>query len=293
MSEDDSIEHPRNPKANMDHIYNQADPRAYFSELHKLDYATPGAGKPFFLSLIERLKRSRDKAVRVLDLGCSYGVNGALLKHDMTMPELYEHWGQERLRDMSPEEVVAHDRRFFGSREEAQDFEVIGLDRAERAVAFAEETGLIDDGVVANLEEHPLPDALMPDLADVDLMTSTGCIGYVTEKTFERLLPAVTKGGEAPWMANFVLRLWAFEPIEEALSDWGYVTEKLEDRTFKQRRFVSDEEREQVLQRLRERGIDPSGREAEGHLHTEFYLSRPADEIGQVSLTALLARKPH
>ena len=220
-------------------------------------------------------------------------MNGALLKHNMTMPELYEHWGQERLQDMSPEEVVAHDRRFFGSREEAQDFEVIGLDRAERAVAFAEETGLIDDGVVANLEEHSLPDALMPDLADVDLMTSTGCIGYVTEKTFERLLPVVTKGGRAPWMANFVLRLWAFEPIEEALSDWGYVTEKLEDRTFKQRRFVSDEEREQVLQRLRERGIDPSGKEAEGHLHTEFYLSRPADEIGQVSLTTLLARKPH
>ena len=50
MSEDDSIEHLRNPKANMDHIYNQADPRAYFSELNKLDYATPGAGKPFFLS---------------------------------------------------------------------------------------------------------------------------------------------------------------------------------------------------------------------------------------------------
>ena len=293
MSEDDSIEHARNPKANMDHIYNQPDPRAYFSELHKLDYATPSAGKPFFLKLIERLQQSRDKSVRVLDLGCSYGVNGALLKHDMTMRELYEHWGQERLQDMSPEEVMAHDRRYFGDREEAPDFEVIGLDRAERAVAFAEEIGLIDDGVVANLEEHPLPDALMPDLADVDLMTSTGCIGYVTEKTFARLLPTVTKGACAPWMANFVLRLWSFEPIEEMLSDWGYVTEKLEGLTFKQRRFVSDEEREEVLKRLCERGIDPSGKEAEGHLHTEFYLSRPADDIGQLSLNALAARKPH
>ena len=93
MSEDDSIEHTRNPKANMDHIYNQPDPRAYFSELHKLDYSTPSAGKPFFLNLIERLRRSRDKSVRVLDPGCSHGVNGALLKRDMTMPQLYEHWG--------------------------------------------------------------------------------------------------------------------------------------------------------------------------------------------------------
>ena len=40
----------------MDHIYNQPDPRAYFSELRKLDYATPSAGKPLFLRLIERLQ---------------------------------------------------------------------------------------------------------------------------------------------------------------------------------------------------------------------------------------------
>ena len=174
------------------------------------------------------------------------------------------------------------------TREEARNFEIIGLDRAERAVAFAEEIGLIDDGVVENLEEHPLPDVAMPGLADVDLMTSTGCIGYVTEKAFERLLPAVTKGARAPWMANFVLRLWSFESIEATLSDWGYVTEKLPARTFKQRRFVNDEEREQVLVRLRERGIDPSDKEAEGHLHAEFHLSRPTDDIRQVSLDTLL-----
>ena len=112
---------------------------------------------------------------------------------------------------------MAFDRRFFGTREEARDFEIIGLDRAERAVAFAEEIGLIDDGVVENLEEHPLPVVAMPGLADVDLMTSTGCIGYVTERIFERLLPAVTKGARAPWMANFVLRLWSFESIEATL----------------------------------------------------------------------------
>ena len=94
---------------------------------------------------------------------------------------------------------MAFDRRFFGTREEARNFEINGLDRAERAVAFAEEIGLIDDGVVENLEERPLPDVAMPGLADVDPMTSAGCIGYVTERTFERLLPAVTKGARRGW----------------------------------------------------------------------------------------------
>ena len=288
MPVDESESKHHSAKANLDHIYNQPDPRAYYSELRKLDYATPSAGKPLFLKLISRLQRLREKSIRVLDLGCSYGVNGALLKHDMTMPQLFDHWGQDRLQDASSEEVMEHDRQFFADREESHGFEVIGLDRAERAVAFAEETGLIDEGVVANLEAGPLLDSAMPELADIDLMTSTGCIGYVTEKTFEHLLPTVTRG-DPPWMANFVLRLWEFEPIEATLSDWGYVTEKLEDKTFRQRRFVSDREREQVLQRLRERGIDPAGKEAEGHLHAEFFVSRPAGDTRQVSLETLLA----
>ena len=199
MSVDDSESMHHDAKANLDHIYNQPDPRAYYSELRKLDYATPSAGKPLFLKLISRLQGLREKSIRVLDLGCSYGVNGALLKHDMTMPQLYDHWGQDRLQDVSPEEVMEHDRRYFADREESHGLEVIGLDRAERAVAFAEETGLIDEGVVANLEAGPLLDSAMPELAGIDLMTSTGCIGYVTEKTFERLLPTVTRAIRPGW----------------------------------------------------------------------------------------------
>ena len=287
MQAENRVSNQQDAKANWDHVYNKPDPRAYYSVLRKLDYATPSAGKPLFLKLISRLRRLRGKPVRVLDLGCSYGVNGALLKHDMTMLQLYDHWGRDRLRDVSPEAVMAHDRRFFADREASRTFEVIGLDRAERAVAYAREIGLIDEGVVANLEAEILPDSADSKLADIDLLVSTGCVGYVTKRTFERLLPAVA-GDRPPWMANFVLRLWDFEPIEATLSDWGYVTEKLENRTFRQRRFVSDDERERALQRLRERGIDPAGKEAEGHLHAELYLSLPAADARQVSLSTLL-----
>ena len=287
MSVDDPVSRHPNAKANLEHIYNRPDPRAYFRELRRLDYATPSAGKPLFLSLISTLEHLRDGSVCVLDLGCSYGVNGALLKHDMTMEQLYDHWAEDRFQGASPDEVLEHDRRYFADRDAPHDFEVIGLDRAERAVAFAEEIGLIDQGMVADLEADPLPDSALPELAAVDLMTSTGCIGYVTKTTFERLLPAVTRG-HAPWVANFVLRLWDFEPIAATLSDFGYVTERLEGKTFKQRRFVSAREREQVLERLRERGIDPSGKEAEGHLHAEFFLSRPARSVRQFSLDTVL-----
>ena len=287
MSDDAAFDHINEAKANMDHIYNQPDPRAYFRELRKLGYTIPGLAKPIFQKLISHLRRCRNDTVHLLDLGCSYGVNAALLKHDLSMPELYEHWDSKALSEVTPEEVVAHDRRFFGDLDDPEDIEVIGLDQAESAVAFAEEAGLLDEGLAVNLETEPLPGEAREDLAPIDLVTSTGCVGYVTEKSFDRLLPAVTQG-RSPWMGNFVLRLFPFDPIEETLNDWGYVTEKLEGRTFVQRQFVSTEEEERVLEQLRERGIDPTGKETEGHLLAEFYLSRPTDEVAATPIERLL-----
>ncbi len=275
-------------KANLDGIYDQPDPREYFRKLKPLRYSIPGAAKPVFQKLISHLRRRRRGTVHVLDLGCSYGINAALLKHDLSMPELYEHWGEEKLTEATPEEVVESDRRYFARLDETDDIEVIGLDQADHAIEFAEEVGLLDEGLAVNLETEPLPELAKKDLAAVDLVVSTGCVGYVTEKTFERLLPAVMQG-RPPWIANFVLRMFPFEAIEESLNERGYVTEKLEGHTFVQREFASDHEQQQVLEQLCEQGIDPTGKEAEGHLLAEFYLSRPMSEtaaapIGQLAL---------
>ena len=287
MSGDTAFEEINEAKANMDHIYDQPDPRAYFRELRKLGYAIPGLAKPIFQKLISHLQRRTNDTVRVLDVGCSYGINAALLKHDLSMPELYEHWGDRALLEATSEEVVAHDRRFFGNLDEPADIEVVGLDLAESAITFAEEAGLLDKGHVINLETERLSASAKDDLESVDLVMSTGCVGYVTERSFDRLLPAVTKG-QAPWMGNFVLRLFPFDAIEETLSGWGYVTEKLEGQTFVQRHFSSPDEQEQVLDQLCERGIDPTGQETEGNLLAEFYLSRPANELADTPIERLL-----
>ncbi len=287
MSADTAFDEINEAKANMDHIYDQPDPRDYFRELRKLNYKIPGLAKPIFQKLISQLRRQPNDTVHVLDLGCSYGVNAALLKHDLSMSDLYEHWGNKALLEATSEEVIAHDRRYFGDLDEPGDIEVIGLDLAESAITFAEKAGLLDEGLAVNLETDPLPESAKEELAPVDLVMSTGCVGYVTEKSFDRLLPAVTQG-RAPWMGNFVLRLFPFDAIEKTLSDWGYVTEKLEGRTFVQRHFTSSDEHEQVLEQLCERGIDPTGQETEGNLLAEFYLSRPADELAEFPIERLL-----
>lgn len=254
--------------------------------MEKLGYAIPGIAKPIFKQLISHLQELQSNTVRVLDLGCSYGVNAALLKHNLSMTELFEHWGQKKLEDATAEEIITNDRHFFADLGEPEDIEIIGLDLATNAVAYAEDVGLLDEGIAANLETNQLSPTAKEELASVDLVASTGCVGYVTETSFERLLPAITQG-RSPWMGNFVLRMFPFDAIEETLNDWGYVTEKLADQTFFQRRFASTHEQDQMLEQLSDRGIDPTGLETEGDLLAEFYLSRPIKDVAEMPIECL------
>lgn len=288
MIDGSAFEEINHVKACMDHIYDRPDPRAYFRELNNVGYKIPGEAKPIFQQLISHLRNKIDDTIRILDMGCSYGINAALLKHNLSIDDLYDHWGRKILANATPEEIIKQDQEFFTDREEVEYIEVIGLDVAKNAVAFAEEAGLLDDSLTVDLESEPLPKAALDELAQVKLVTSTGCVGYVTEKSFERLLPAVMEG-QRPWFANFVLRMFPFEEIEKTLSKAGFITERLKGRTFVQREFASTEEQSQVLAQLWDQGVDPTGKETEGYLLAEFFLSRPREEAVQMPINRLLA----
>lgn len=288
MTGETDFEDINEAKANLDHIYNQSDPRAYFRELKKLDYAIPEVAKPIFQKLIGALQERRDNTIQVLDLGCSYGINAALLKHDLSMDELYDHWGQKGFSNATSDAVIARDQRYFAELDGPEDIDVVGFDVAEKATSYGEEVGLLDESFTVNLESEGLSAAAKEELASVDLVTSTGCVGYVTEKSFDRLLPAIGSG-QMPWFANFVCRMFPFDAIEECLDGWGYVTEKLENRTFLQRRFASAHEQEQVIEQLVGQGVDPTGLEGDGDLLAEFYLSRPKADAAAVPIEQLLA----
>ena len=276
-------------KIDMGSIYDRRDPRAYFSTLQKLDYVIPVEAKPLFQKLISQLRRQREQdEICVLDLGCSYGVNAALLKYDLSMDELYDRWTRGELDDATPEEVIQNDQQFFEELGDPEDLKMIGIDQAENAVAFAEEIGLVDVGLPLNLERETLPEDVRQDIEPVGLMISTGCVGYVTEESFKKLMLPLTEGQPA-WIANFVLRMFPYDRIENALERWGYITEKLTGRYFRQRKCASTEEQRQVIEQLKNRDVDPIGLEAEGQFVAEFYLSRPEAEVRELPLRQLLA----
>lgn len=278
-------------KADFEWTYNRLDPRSYFSALGELDYAIPERAAPVFLRAFDayatRRKRSR---LTVLDIGCSYGVNAAVLKYGRSMAELRRHYGAFADSETAPRDVLRADQRAFAHNEAQRDLQVIGIDRAQFAASYGFWAGLLDDAIPENLEEaDPSPQAAAA-IARCDLVISTGVVGYVTERTFGRILDCQPEG-ELPWIASFVLRMFDYGPVARMLEGRGYVSERLPDRLFRQRNFADAGEQAHVEQVLRERGLEPEGLESEGAYLAEFFLSRPKADAAAAPLADVFPRR--
>jgi SAM-dependent methyltransferase len=271
-------------KANFDDVYDLPDPRAYYRALAALDYEVPSHGQQVFRQVLDVLPAD---APTVLDLCCSYGVNAALLKHDLDLGDLYDHYGGTSHTDLSPDEMAAADRAFYTERRRPDAPDVIGVDTAARAVDYAVGVGLLDAGAAVNLEHDQPPSQLADAVGDADLITVTGGIGYITERTFDRVLDC-TSPDRRPWLAALCLRTVPYAPVAAALTRRGLVTEKLAGRTFPQRRFADDQERAYAMSTLAARGLDPEGKESEGAYHVDVYLSRPPADIAAQPIDAVL-----
>lgn len=276
-------------KESFDDVYNRPDPRAYYRELGGLDYEIPARAKPVFEAVVAAMRETRGIAApTILDLGCSYGINAALLKYDLELDDLAARYRRPDVAKAPVAEVICRDYEYFHGQRQARDVTVIGVDVAEQAVGYAHAVGILDAAMPENLEDAPPSRALSAALDAVDLVASTGCVGYVTERSFARLLDAA-EGEAPPWIASFVLRLFPYDAIARALAKRGLVTERLEGAAFAQRRFASDEERDHALATLRRLGRDPAGLESDGHYYAEFFLSRPADEVLAYPLREIIA----
>jgi SAM-dependent methyltransferase len=280
--------HAQSEKTQFGHVYNQADPRGYFQTLRDLGYQAPAHGDQVFAHLVQRRREHLGQQdVVVLDLCCSYGINAALLNHDLTLDALYDRYCSPELAALSTDELVVADRAFYGEHRRSHPVHVVGIDVADQAVAYAQRVGLQWADSSENLEIED-PSAVLADLlTGVDLITVTGGVGYITERTFDRVLKHAS-AEDSCWVAAFALRWVPYGRIAEVLASYGLATEQLSGRTFRHRRFADDTERDYVLGELEKMRIDPAGKETEGWHHSNFYLSRP-DEHNPIPLRELLS----
>ncbi len=267
-------------KSDFSEIYTDRDPREYFRVLGQLDYIIPYLAQPVFEQLIRARAETQSEPVTVLDLGCSYGVNAALMKYALRYDTLRSRYTDPALKTVASGEFLRFDQSFYRSWPQRSNIRVIGLDPSRNAVEYAQASGALDIGMCLDLEQDdPTPDQARI-LESVDLIVSTGCVGYVTSQTFQRLARLARKGRTA-WVASFVLRMFPYDGIEQTLAELGLETEQFEAATFVQRRFVNFEEMEATIRAVEDRGLDPRGRESDGLFHADLFISRPTAEIAR------------
>lgn len=272
-------------KTNFDRIYAEPDPRAYYETLGGLDYEIPAHSATLFGQVADLVGSGRP--ARVIDLCCSYGVNSAMLKYDVGFDEVMAHYTDAVCQNLSRDELIARDREWLAGRAAGAAPTVVGVDASAPAIAYACEAGLLDGGLSEDLEAAEPSDALAAELADADLISVSGGIGYITDRTIDRVLART----EQPWLAALCLRWVDFGPIADAAARHGMLTERLDRTTFRQRRFVDEDERDYVLSELEALSISPEHRETDGWHHSDFYLLRSAEDVDAAPLAELIV--PH
>lgn len=273
-------------KAVFDDIYVEPDPRSYFSVLGSLDYMIPDVAEPVIRQILAAKAAASGRNPTVLDIGSSYGINAATHRFPVNFSSLRQRYARREMLEVQADEMARLDRHFYASWPEIGIGRFIGLDVSEPAIRYANRAGLHIDGVVANLETEPLSTRDAAIIAPVDVLLSTGSIGYVTERTYERLLDAVSG---SPWIISFVLRIFPYNGFIESFARRGMITERLRGATFVQRRFRDEAEFEKTLASLEAQGIDPAGIESEGLFQAELFLSRPETDARAAPLDDIVS----
>jgi predicted TPR repeat methyltransferase len=276
----------RTGKVVLSSVYDSPDPRAYWRTLAALDYRVPEEAKPYFLrALMERRAQSWSGGpCKVVDLGCSYGVNGALLRFNLSVADIHRRYATEHAAALDRATLLRRDRA-LEARRNLEGVRFVGIDVSPNAATYALEAGFVDDILVANLEGRALSPNERALVTDADLVFSTGCIGYVTVETLERILDASDE--RAPWMVHTALRMFDLGVIERVLARRGYMMAR-NPRLVRQRRFASRREQEQILDTLSCRGLDCSALEAEGWLYAYIVLALPRSEANSAVARRIL-----
>ncbi|WP_350297486.1 class I SAM-dependent methyltransferase [Agrobacterium arsenijevicii] len=252
--------------------YNNRWPDRYLRAHRQLDYIIPQQAKAVYEPLIERCMQAKRKTrLKIIDVGCSYGINASLLSRRISLDELYVE-AAPRTGILSTRDIEKH-RTYFTQRPRRGDLSIIGLDPSKRAVQYAMRTGLIDAAVTSNLEHQDMSDAEANLIRDADLIISTGCIGYVTHRTFRRLYAATA--ASRPWVACFVMHPFSYDGIAETLSAFGLATQEMPELRQRQRRFSTQKEKRTILKSMKLSKMDDRYERSTSYIYASFHLSLP------------------
>ena len=260
-------------KRDFTDVYTQKFPNEYLKEMKRLDYRIPDKTKPLYLSLARQIYKKISRTIKVLDIGSSYGINSALMRHNITMSDLDNFFLKE---NHPPTKEQA--RQFFEDMPSDKTLSFCQIDISEPALKFSEDVQLCKKGLCVNLETGDLP---IRDIPESDMIIATGCIGYIGYKAFSNLFEIIKRHGvnsenfPNPIFAFSVLRIFDMEKIEKTFDHYGYSIVKTDLKPIRQRRFSDAEEKTKTISLLHRKGIDTKWYEDDGHFYADFYVASP------------------
>jgi hypothetical protein len=267
-------------KANFDEVYQAPTPHAYFTTMNQLEYAIGQEARPFFLAAVALLRRQlqNQAPIRMLDLGCSYGVGSALVKYGFTFGEIADFFSSHS--DTNYRQCVKDTKEWLAENGPAQPLTCVGADASAEAIKFGAETGLLDGGIAHDLEADQ---RLTPEecalIQKCNLLISTGAIGYVGERTLQAILQQLGKAKplpRGPYIVVTILRMFAPETISKTFMAHEYKFTPVPGVHLRQRRFHDDTEQAETIRLVEARGLDASTLEADGYHYADLFVGAPA-----------------
>ena len=269
-------------KDDFGRVYDLEDPGPYFNALRPSEYRMPevlsGALKAIHRPVC--VARDAGDTLRVLDFACGYGAVGALLRHRISMRELYARYADRQWQPGDGRRNWEADAEFFAARREGESrgFEIGATDIAGTALEYAEAMGFADRIFPANLIDHPPSEALGGFLRGVDLVVESGSLGELLPAAFERILD--WSGDRRPW--------FLYGPRPD--TDWtglgtlwaakGYCAESLGTESVRYRKPLGAPEHADILRATRGLGRADESVMRDGYLLVDMMLARPEADAG-------------
>ena len=264
-------------KDDFDRVYDLEDPSRYFTALRPSDYRMPEvlAGVLRAIHRAVCAARGTGDVLRVLDFACGYGAVGALLRHDVSMAEVYARYGERDWRPVDARRYWEADAAFFAARREASStFEIGGTDIAGVALEYAAALGFLDRTFHENLVDHAPSEELTRFLRGVDLVVESGSLGDLLPAAFERILDGCGDSGR-PWFLYSPRPDVDWAPLNALWADRGYRIESLGSGPVRYRKALAAQEREDMLRVTRSLGKPDEAVMREGYLLVDMALARP------------------
>jgi len=267
----------------FDDTYDQPDCRAYFRMMDALGYRNQHHATAAFRAGLDALVRARAlDAPRLLDFASSYGIVTLLMRHQVTLAEVFARYRDPGFDGLSPAEVIARDRDWLARLpRRAPPLHVTGLDIMPNAVAYGRAVGLFEEGYAEDLETSAPSDGLAAALGQVDMIVECGSVAQLMPRALDRVLAAA--GARKPWIMSSPIRGNERAAVQEVLRAHCMVQEQLPVPPFVHRRFEGAEEQARAIANARAAGHATDGVETTGHFHAQILLARPEDEAAPVS----------